>query len=228
MFKTLSTLIAGANARAEDRVRDAFAIELIDQKIRDADAHLRAAKATLASLIQRERSEARQLDALHTRAADLIARATSALAAGETALATEAAEAIAVLENEQAIRTDTLSRLEAQVLRLRTSIDAGHRRIIDLKQGAIQARAMRREQDIQARLTTNLGGISAAQEAEELIARVLGRDDPFEQAQILADIDADLSKTNIADRLSDRGFGPTTRITAAQVLARLTPPQTQG
>ena len=36
MFKTLSTLIAGVNARSEDRVRDAFAIELIDQKIREA------------------------------------------------------------------------------------------------------------------------------------------------------------------------------------------------
>jgi hypothetical protein len=32
MFKTLSTLLNGQSARAEVRVRDAFAIELIDQK----------------------------------------------------------------------------------------------------------------------------------------------------------------------------------------------------
>ena len=37
MFKTLATLISGQNARAEDRVRDAFAIELIDQKIRESE-----------------------------------------------------------------------------------------------------------------------------------------------------------------------------------------------
>ena len=37
MFKTLATLINGQHARAEDRVRDAFAIELIDQKIRQSD-----------------------------------------------------------------------------------------------------------------------------------------------------------------------------------------------
>ncbi len=63
-FKTFSTLIAGVNARSEDRVRDAFAIELIDQKIREAEQSLNAAKATLASLIQRLRSEALQHDTL--------------------------------------------------------------------------------------------------------------------------------------------------------------------
>ena len=226
MFKTLSTLIAGANARAEDRVRDAFAIELIDQKIREADTHLAAAKATLASLILRQRSELRQLDGLNGRVADLTRRALAAMAAQELALAAEAAEAIATMDNECAIRSTTLTRLEAQILRLRTSIDAGNRRIIDLKQGAIQARAVRREQDIQTRLTTSLGGPSAAQEAEELIARVLGRDDPFEQGQILAAIDADLNRAGIADRLADRGFGPATKVTAAQVLARLSNSET--
>ena len=226
MFKTLSTLIAGANARAEDRVRDAFAIELIDQKIREADTHLAAAKATLASLILRQRSELRQLDGLNGRVADLTRRALAAMAAQELALAAEAAEAIATMENEAAIRSTTLTRLEAQILRLRASIDAGNRRIIDLKQGAIQARAVRREQDIQSKLTTSLGGPSAAQEAEELIAGVLGRDDPFEQGQILAEIDADLNRAGIADRLADRGFGPATKVTAAQVLARLSNSET--
>lgn len=226
MFKTLSTLIAGANARAEDRVRDAFAIELIDQKIREADTHLAAAKATLASLILRQRSELRQLDGLNGRIADLTRRALAAMAAQELALAAEAAEAIATMESEAAIRSATLTRLEAQILRLRASIDAGNRRIIDLKQGAIQARAVRREQDIQSKLTTSLGGPSAAQEAEELIAGVLGRDDPFEQGQILAEIDADLNRAGIADRLADRGFGPATKVTAAQVLARLSNSET--
>ena len=67
MFKTLATLINGQNARAEDRVRDAFAIELIDQKIRETENSLRAAKATLASLIQRQRSEEKQHAALKMR-----------------------------------------------------------------------------------------------------------------------------------------------------------------
>jgi len=125
------------------------------------------------------------------------------------------------MENEREIRRATLDRLDRQVLRLRGSIDAGHRRIIDLKQGAIQARAVRREQDIQLRLNATARQTPAVQEAEELIDRDLGGDDPLEQAQILQEIDRDLGGDSIADRLADQGYGPATRATAASVLARL-------
>ncbi len=47
ILKTLSTLITGANARAEDRVHDAFAIKLIDQKIREAETNLKAGKTAV-------------------------------------------------------------------------------------------------------------------------------------------------------------------------------------
>ena len=218
MFKTLSTLIVGANSRAEDRVRDAFAIELIDQKIREADASLKAAKATLATLVQRQRSEARLKSTLSSRIGDLTARAQAALDAGDEALAREAATQIATMENERTIREETLARLDARTLRLRATIEAGHRRIIDLRQGAIQARAVRREQQIQTRLNTTIGRPASADEAEELINRVLGRDDPFEQAEILREIDADLNGTNLTDRMADAGFGAATRATTQSVL----------
>ena len=106
MFRTLSTLIAGVSARSEDRVRDAFAIELIDQKIREADAQLKAAKAMLASLIQRQRGEQRQRDALRGRIADMTTRAAEALQAGRDNMArSEAAQAIAIDgKNERALR----------------------------------------------------------------------------------------------------------------------------
>ena len=213
MFKTLSTLIAGANARSEDRVRDAFAIELIDQKIREADGSLKAAKATLAALIQRQRAEDAQRAKLQSRIDDLTKRAKAALDDDREDLATQAAEAIAQMENELTVRTETLRRLDQKVLRLRTSIEAGHRRIIDLKQGAIQARAVRREQTVQMKMHA-ANGSAATEEAEELISRVLGQDDPFEQAEILGQINRDLSHGGITDTLSDAGFGPATRSTA--------------
>lgn len=221
MFKTLSTLIAGVNARSEDRVRDAFAIELIDQKIREAETSLKAAKATLASLIQRQRSEERQRDALQNRINDMTKRAKEALDKDRDDLAAEAAHAIAQMENELTLRQETCARLDQKVIRLRNSIEAGHRRIIDLKQGAIQARAVRREQAIQSRLNSTIGTTSSTEEAEELIARVMGRDDPFEQSEILREIDRDLGHETLADRMADNGFGPATRTTADDVLARL-------
>ena len=221
MFRTLATLINGQNARAEDRVRDAFAIELIDQKIRESENSLRAAKATLASLIQRQRSEAKQHAALRNRISDLTKRAKEALDNDRDDMAAEAARAIANMENELVVRTETLDRLDQKVVRLRTSIEAGHRRIIDLKQGAIQARAVRREQNIQVQMTRTGVQSGSVEEAEELISRVLGKDDPFERTEILADINRDLDGDTITDRMADAGFGGATRSTADDVLARL-------
>jgi phage shock protein A len=221
MFGTLKTLMQGTNARAEERVRAAYAMELIDQKIRESGDGLRLAKATLASLIQRQRAEERQLAALAARTADLIARAQQALTAGRDDLATEAAEAIAVMENELTLRRDTQARLEARALRMQTSVETATRRFIDLRQGAIAARAVRDEHALQARINTTLSSPSPMAEAEELIAGVLGRDDPFEQTEILTEIDRGLNHDTIADKLADQGFGRALKSTTADVHARL-------
>jgi phage shock protein A len=221
MFATLKTLFAGAQARADERIADHFSIELIDQKIRETEASLKAAKATLASLIQRQKSETRQIDGLTVRIKSMTGRAQDALEAGNDTLASEAADAIAAMENELKLRGDTAHRLDHKVLRLRASVEAGHRRVIDLKQGAIQARAVRREQEMQKQLNRTLSGSDAATEAEDLIARVLGRDDPFEQAEILKGIETDLSHEGVEARMADAGFGPATRVTGAAVLDRL-------
>lgn len=221
MFGTLKTLMTGANARAEEKVRDTYSIELIEQKIREAQAGLQAAKATLASLIQRSRAETRQIEALDARAKVMMARAKAALRGGREDMANEAAQAIAEMENELILRRETASRLETRVIRLRQSVETTNRRIIDLRQGAIAAKAVRQEQSIQKRLNTTLAGQSPIGEAEELIEQVLSRDDPFEQSEILREIDSGLSRDDIGARLADAGFGPTTKTTAKDVLKRL-------
>jgi phage shock protein A len=218
MFNTLKTLILGANSRAEETLRDTYAIELIDQKLREADEGLRAAKSTLASLIQRQRAEERMLATLDQRIADMTRRATEAMTASREDLALQAAEALAQMENERILRAETVLRLETKTVRLRQSVEAGHRRIIDLKQGATTARAIRREQSLIAKLPNGEG--SALEEAEALINRVTNADDPFERSDILRGINQELSHDGLADRMSDAGFGPATRVTAADVLAR--------
>lgn len=221
MFGTLKTLMTGANARAEEKVRDTYSIELIEQKIREAQAGLQAAKATLANLIQRSRAETRQIEALDARAKVMMDRAKAALQGGREDMANEAAQAIAEMENELILRRETASRLETRVIRLRQSVETTNRRIIDLRQGAIAAKAVRQEQSIQKRLNTTLAGQSPIGEAEELIEQVLSRDDPFEQSEILREIDSGLSRDDIGARLADAGFGPTTKTTAKDVLKRL-------
>jgi phage shock protein A len=73
---------------------------------------LKAAKATLASLIQRQRPEERERDALKNRIKDMMGRAQSALDNGRDDLATEAASAVAQMENELTIRHETCDRLD--------------------------------------------------------------------------------------------------------------------
>lgn len=221
MFGTLKTLIQGANARAEERVRAAYSIELIDQKIRESAEGLKVAKATLASLIQRQRGEERQIAMLDSRSADLLNRGRAAMISGRDDLAAEAAEAVAVMENELSLRRETRARLEARVIRLQASVEATNRRIIDLKQGSIAARALRDEQALQARLNTTLAGTSPLAEAEDLIAGVLGREDVFEQTEILTEIDRNLNRSDVADRLAAEGFGRPMKTTAADILSRL-------
>lgn len=221
MIGTMRTLFLGASARAEAQLRDQYSIELIDQKIREAEAHVTAAKLGLARLIQRERSEVRQAEAIRDRVTELSVRAKAALAAGRADMAGQAAQAIADMENELARRTDTVARLEGRILQLRQSVEAAHRRIVDLKQGAVQARAVRREQGVQKRLRRHLGGASAMDEADALIARVLGGDDPFEQGEILSEIERDLDPAHVGTRLAGAGFGPAKGTSARDVLARL-------
>lgn len=221
MFRTLKTLVVGANARAEEKLRDEYSIELIDQKIREAAQSLKAAKLSLANLMQQQRAEQRQLDGLQDRIADLLTRAKDAQTAGREDLAQSAAQAVADLENESVTRQQTVDRLDMRILQLRQSIETANRRLIDLKQGALSARAVRREQGMQKRLNRHLGGDSPMDEAQELIAGVLQAQDPFEQSQILAEIDQGLDHTNIAARMEEAGFGAKTRSTAADVLGRL-------
>lgn len=221
MFSTLKTLINGGNARTEDRLRDTYSIELIDQKIREAEQNLKAAKLTLASMIQKQRNETRKIDGLKTRIDDLMNRARQALTDDRADLTESAAQAVADLENELTVRSKTVDRLETRILQLRHSVQAASRRILDLKQGAISARAVKREQGLQRRLNQHLGGDSPIDEAETLIERVMQQEDPFEQSEILREIDAGLDHSTISARMEEAGYGSKTRATADDVLNRL-------
>ena len=221
MFNVLRTLFAGASARAEEQLVDTFAIDLIEQKIREADAGLAAAKNTLAALIVRQRNEQQTLDRLQAQVADLEGRVRQALANGRDDLATDGATAIAQLENERAVRRDTLSQLANRISRTQSSVEKAHRRIIDLRQGMISARAADAERKAQKSLNRSLGSTASVREAEDLIARVMNRSDPLAESEVLDEIDEGLSNTAIRDRLGAAGFGTKSKVDAEEVLARL-------
>lgn len=221
MLNVLKTLFRGASARAEEQLTDHFAIDLIEQKIRESEQALSLAKSTLAALIMRQRNEQTTLTRLDTQVADLEDRARQALGAGREDLAGDAATAIADLENERAVRRDTLAQLSDRVARTQQAVEKANRRIIDLRQGMISARAADAERKAQKSLNRSIGQTASIREAEELIARVVNGPDPFAESQVLDEIDAGLNGTDIRDRLGDAGFGQKSRVRADDVLARL-------
>jgi phage shock protein A len=221
MFDLLSTLIKGANAKAVETATDAFAIDLINQKIREADAGVSSAKQALASLILRQRAEQKALEVLQSRKAGLEQRVRQALAGGNDSLALEGANAIAEMDNEAVVRAETVARLDDKVIRLRGSVEKATRRVVDLRQGAITARAIDLERKSQTRIHRAINGNSAMQEAEALIRRVADQDDPLAHSEIVDEIDNSLSHKTTEDRLAAAGFGPATKVRAEDVLARL-------
>jgi phage shock protein A len=202
-------------------IADRFAIDLLAQRIRDAETGLAAAKQTLATLIVRQRAEQAGLDQLERRHADLESRTLSALAAGNTGLAESGAAAIAELENEREVRRATVQSLGEKTLRMRVSVERAHRRIIDLNQGMISARAIDAERKAQSRLVRSIGHSASLNDAEELLARITAASDPFEEAGILDEIDGELRHEAIRERLAAAGHGPATKVRAEDVLARL-------
>lgn len=221
MLNVLKTLFLGASARAEEQLTDHFAIDLIEQKIRESEGALSLAKSTLAALIIRQRNEQQTLSRLNAQVADLEQRAREALAGGRDDLAADAAMAIANLENERTVRQSTLAQLADRVARTQASVEKASRRILDLRQGMISARAVDAERKAQKSLNRSIGNTSSIREAEELIARVVNGPDPFAEAEVLDEIDASLNQTGIQDRLGQAGFGAKTKVDASDVLARL-------
>ena len=218
IFKNLARI---SRFKAEAALEDANAIDLIELKIRDSETNLAAAKNTLASLIIRQRGEQKSLSRIETQIADLEERAGEALTARKKEMAQEAAEAIAELEDEAQLRSQTCKSIGERIEKIRFSIEKSHRRMISLKQGAQAAKSVAMERKAQKSINRSINTTTSFGEAERLIAKVTSLSDPFEESQVLEEIDEGLSRRNIKDRLSDAGFGTPTKTRADDVLERL-------
>ena len=63
MFKTLTTLVRGAAAKAEEEFADRHALLILDQQIRDAAAAIERAKRALSIAIAQDEAEGKRLEA---------------------------------------------------------------------------------------------------------------------------------------------------------------------
>lgn len=221
MFSTLVTIFRGRAERTREQLEVAEAATIIEQKIRDAERGHEHAKQSLAGLILRERHEDKTLSGLTSRISDLEDRARQALAAGMDDLAAEAAEAIADLQNESEARQNALARTRLSVQRLRLMVEKCERRLVELRQGLITAQSIETERRAHTDSQRDIAGLAAIVEGEAVLERLLGDPDPIERAEILEDLQAELSGDDLVTRLSAEGFGDAPQTRGQDVLARL-------
>lgn len=227
MLKTFVTLFRGALAATQEEIVDRNALLVLDQQIRDATGAVARGKRELAVAVVSHDRERRRIESLSARITDFEERAAAALAIGRNDLATEAAEAKAEMEaemeNDRAAALEARAEVSDEIARLRTTLVDGTRRLGDLTRGRHIARAAEAARRLdRGPDATGPVAQSALAEAEGTLRRLRERQaDNVAVDHIVDSFDPDVAATTLAARLEAAGCGPHTRITAAEVLARI-------
>jgi phage shock protein A len=223
LLKTLSTLLRGAVADAEEAVFDANAIRVLEQQLRDAAASLEHSKRELACAIAHQSSEERAISALSERIADLEESGAKAVLAGREDLGMEAAVVIAATEDERNERRAALERYSAEVRRLRQFAEDGRKRLMDLRRGLELARAQeslrRAGANGRRALASGAGSLRQAEDTLVKIRELQARSDDVDAAYDL--LDRQSREEDLSERLAAHGFGAKSKTDALDVMARL-------
>jgi len=223
MIKTFVTFFRGKNYEAVEAFADVHALTLLDQQIRDASGDLYRARRALAIAHAQDEAEARRVDGLAARIADLETRVSQALEAGREDLAIEGAEAIAALETDLGVAQAARGSFSRECQKLRAMTGNAERRLVELERGRRAARAAEAVRRLRSQGDAQLGGgASALRDAEATLKRLRERQLEDEAAtQAIEAMEGASGADLIAGKLEAAGFGDATRPTAKSVLERL-------
>lgn len=223
MFKPLLTLMRGTANRAVDATIDQNALIILDQQIRDCGEAIGWARKAMAVAYAQNRQEQARLEKITGQIADLEERALQALGAGSEELASQAAEAIASLENERDAASNALSGFSKEFERLRGMVRTSEQRLRELERGRRTAKS--NDAVLKLRDKGLIAGDShrnTLSEAEATLARLRSRQGELDHAtSALEELDAETSPKTIAEKMADAGFGAPTQQRASDVLERL-------
>lgn len=222
MLETFLTLVRGRAAEAGEAIAERNALTILDQQVRDAASAFERAKKALALAIAQDRQESARLDVTSARIADLEARVTAALTAGDETLAREGAEAIAALEADRDAAGQAQALFAAEILRLRRHVAKAQGRIADLDRGRRLARACEAVRGLrEGRIDTARSHEATLAEAEGTLRRLRERQSAAEAAdEALDELDGAATET-VAEKLAAKGYGPRLKPSAESVLDRL-------
>ncbi len=220
MYKQLMALLRGHGHEAGERIVDRNALVILRQQIRDcADAIDAARKAVAIAMAQNEQDGA-QFEKLAARIDDLEQRAVAALDQGQDALAREAAEAIALLEDERDASREAQARCAAEIDRLKRIVRASEMRLRELQRGQRLAQANDATQRL--RETASGSSLSALKDAEATLSRLRSRQARIDAtASAIAEMEQSSGPSALSEKLAAAGCGAPLRTSADAVLERL-------
>lgn len=164
----LLTAFRGKSTEIGEAIIDKNALTILDQEIRDADADIRNAQNSLASLMGKEKLASQELDGLKSTIRDLEAKATAALNANREDLALEVATRIGELESQLKLKTSAHGELQTGIARMRQDITKAQTRITGLRTQVDMAKARETVQKAQA--TASLASGQANGKLETAVA----------------------------------------------------------
>jgi phage shock protein A len=223
MLKTLTTIIRGAAAEADEAVFDANATRILSQQLRDAASALENSKRELACSMAHRDSEKRAVEALDKRKWELERSAIDAINGNREDLANEVAAILAAIDDERRERSEAMTRFDIEIARLRQMTDDGRRRLGDLRRGLEMARAQeslrRAGANGRKALTTGKG---ALREAEATLAKIRENNQKSnDEHRALEELEDVQSGKDLDARLAEAGFGPNQKTKINDVLSRL-------
>lgn len=200
--------------------RDGGSLQDLDANIRGAAISVRTAQAALAKAKAEQAMDRKRLRQLNQTIEDLENRARNALLKGAEQLAREAAEAIAVQEDEKAALEASIHAFDQDLLSLTDQLHRTQARLRALKRGERTAEV--REQIHKAHSLGCGAGQSALGRAEEQLEEI----SEHQERNRLADREfAALSPAEkpgaLIEKLADAGCGAPVRTRAEDVLTRL-------
>lgn len=220
MFKQVITLFRGTANEAVQDFTDRHSLTILRQQIHDAGRTVEAARKAVAIAIAQNKQEQNQYDKLVERIRDLESRTLIALEKGEDEVAHQAAEAIAMLENERDTSKQAIDRFKVEIERLRKRVHESESRLRQLKHGLRIADATDKTQRI--RDVEPVKTASSLDEAEETLLRLRVRQQQIDAtAEVMEEMATEATSEQIIEKLAEKGCGDKLRTGADDVLERL-------
>ena len=203
-------------------MKQANAIRILEQEIKDAENHMEKAKRDLTDVMAKQMQAERELRRINDSITEHEGYAVKALDKGDEALALEVAEKIASLETEKNEQQKVVSSFKSHAERLKELVRKSERLIKDHERQLSMVKTTESVQKATAAITDNFAATnSKMSSAKESLERIKKRQVDFEDRLKAAEtLEEENSDRSLQDKLKAAGIGDQDS-SAQSVLARL-------